>query len=170
MKARAGGYCGDAGDAGAAPSRLRRPRDSERAAAGRRHDAGRFRFVCDGQVQHRRVRVPIRGRNIAAQVLLGRFPVRAAYPQRCSSNANGLCGHVLPKPMGIITLSQIHGSFADSRQPASPSLTRTKADRARNAAISRYFPHLVWSPCLKSNHGSRILVPARLTEVQQIST
>src|SRR4029077_16019023 len=44
-------------------------------------------------------------------------------------------------------------------QPASPSLTRIKADRARNAAISRYFPHLVWSPCLKSNHGSRILVP-----------
>jgi hypothetical protein len=44
-------------------------------------------------------------------------------------------------------------------QPTSPSLTRTKADRARNAAISRYFPHLVWSPCLKSNHGSRILVP-----------
>jgi hypothetical protein len=36
MKARAGGYCGDAGDAGAAPSRLRSPRDSERAAAGRR--------------------------------------------------------------------------------------------------------------------------------------
>ena len=25
MKARAGGYCGDAGDAGAAPSRLRSP-------------------------------------------------------------------------------------------------------------------------------------------------
>src|SRR5262249_13890709 len=32
----AGGYRGDAGDAGAAPSRLRRPRDSERAVAGRR--------------------------------------------------------------------------------------------------------------------------------------
>jgi hypothetical protein len=32
----ASGYCGDAGDAGAAPSRLRRPRDSERAVAGRR--------------------------------------------------------------------------------------------------------------------------------------
>src|ERR1700730_13172240 len=32
----AGGHCGDAGDAGAAPSRLRRPRDSERAVAGRR--------------------------------------------------------------------------------------------------------------------------------------
>jgi len=32
----AGGYCGEAGDAGAAPSRLRRPRDSERAVAGRR--------------------------------------------------------------------------------------------------------------------------------------
>ena len=31
-----GGYCGDAGDAGAAPWRLRRPRDSERAVAGRR--------------------------------------------------------------------------------------------------------------------------------------
>jgi hypothetical protein len=30
------GYRGDAGDAGAAPSRLRRPRDSERAVAGRR--------------------------------------------------------------------------------------------------------------------------------------
>ena len=35
--AKKGGYCGDAaGDAGAAPSRLRRPRDSERAVAGRR--------------------------------------------------------------------------------------------------------------------------------------
>jgi hypothetical protein len=32
----AGGYCGEAGDAGAAPWRLRRPRDSERAVAGRR--------------------------------------------------------------------------------------------------------------------------------------
>src|SRR5438105_4241852 len=32
----AGGHCEDAGDAGAAPSRLRRPRDSERAVAGRR--------------------------------------------------------------------------------------------------------------------------------------
>jgi hypothetical protein len=32
----AGGYYGEAGDAGAAPSRLRRPRDSERAVAGRR--------------------------------------------------------------------------------------------------------------------------------------
>jgi hypothetical protein len=32
----AGGYRGAAGDAGAAPSRLRRPRDSERAVAGRR--------------------------------------------------------------------------------------------------------------------------------------
>src|SRR5262249_2881635 len=32
----AGGYRGDAGDAGTAPSRLRRPRDSERAVAGRR--------------------------------------------------------------------------------------------------------------------------------------
>ena len=40
-----------------------------------------------------------------------------------------------------------------------PSLTRTKADRTRNAAISRYFPHLVWSPCRKSKHGSRIRVP-----------
>ena len=54
------------------------------------------------------------------------LPVRAAYPRRCSANANGLCGHVLPKPMGIITISQIHGSFADSRvrvlspQPRSP--------------------------------------------------
>src|SRR5229473_4502047 len=35
--AKKGGYCGDAaGDAGGAPSRLRRPRDSERAVAGRR--------------------------------------------------------------------------------------------------------------------------------------
>jgi hypothetical protein len=33
---RRGCYRGDAGDAGAAPSRLRRPRDSERAVAGRR--------------------------------------------------------------------------------------------------------------------------------------
>ena len=33
---RAGDYRGDAGDAGAAPSRLRRPRHSERAIAGRR--------------------------------------------------------------------------------------------------------------------------------------
>ena len=32
----ASGYRGDAGDTGAAPSRLRRPRDSERAVAGRR--------------------------------------------------------------------------------------------------------------------------------------
>ena len=32
----ASGYRGDAGDAGAAPSRLRRPRNSERAVAGRR--------------------------------------------------------------------------------------------------------------------------------------
>src|SRR5262249_49900096 len=34
--ADAAGYCGAAGDAGAAPSRLRRSRDSERAVAGRR--------------------------------------------------------------------------------------------------------------------------------------
>jgi len=31
-----GGYCGDAGDAGATRPPLRRPRDSERAVAGRR--------------------------------------------------------------------------------------------------------------------------------------
>jgi hypothetical protein len=28
-------------------------------------------------------------------------------------------------------------------QPASPSLTHTKADRARNAAMSQYFPHII---------------------------
>jgi hypothetical protein len=44
-----------------------------------------------------------------------------------------------------------------STLPGSPSPTRTRADR--NAAISRYFPHLVWSSCLKIDHGSRILVP-----------
>ena len=37
---RAGGYRGDAGDAGAAPSRLRRPRDSERAVCRRRRSEG----------------------------------------------------------------------------------------------------------------------------------
>src|SRR5262249_12561936 len=44
-----------------------------RRAAGRQRDAGPLRLVCDGQVQRRRVRVPIRGRNIASQVLLGRL-------------------------------------------------------------------------------------------------
>src|SRR6516165_4689740 len=44
-----------------------------RRAAGRRRDASPLRLVCDGQVQRRRVRVPIRRRNIASQVLLGRL-------------------------------------------------------------------------------------------------
>ena len=44
-----------------------------RRAAGRRRDAAPLRLVCDGQVQRRRVRVPIRGWNMASQVLLGRL-------------------------------------------------------------------------------------------------
>ena len=63
-----------------------------------------------------------------------------------SSNANGLYGQVLPKPMGIITISQIHGSFADSRvrvlspQPTSPvSGGYVRAARIRATFVPRIF-------------------------------
>jgi hypothetical protein len=82
---------------------------------------------------------------------------------RCSSSANSLHGQNLAGIRGIRASFQRDNLRRHFRvrvshaQPASPSPTRTKADRARNAAISRYFPHLVWSQCLKTNHGSRIL-------------
>jgi hypothetical protein len=52
-----------------------------RRAAGRRRDTGPLRLVCDCQVQRRRVRVPIRGWNMASQVLLGRIVKVTPYPR-----------------------------------------------------------------------------------------
>ena len=46
-----------------------------------------------------------------------------------------------------------------SPQPASPSLIRIKADRARNAAISRRFGHKAWSPRAETAHERGIPVP-----------
>src|SRR5262249_14374268 len=46
---------------------------SRSAASGWRREASRWWLLCDCQVQRRRVRVPIRGRNMASQVLLGRL-------------------------------------------------------------------------------------------------
>jgi hypothetical protein len=90
---------------------------------------------------------------------------RAASPQPGSSNANSLCGQNLAGFLEICAAFQRDILRRHFRvrvlppQPASPSPTGTKADRARNAATSQYFPHLVWSSCPKTNHGSRILGP-----------
>ncbi len=51
------------------------------------------------------------------------------------SNANSLCRHVLPKPMGIITISQIHGSFADSRVRVLSPQPRSRVSVARLLSV-----------------------------------
>src|SRR5262249_15269961 len=48
-------------------------RSGRSAPSGRRREAGRLRWACDCEIQRRRVGVPIRGRSMASQVLLGRL-------------------------------------------------------------------------------------------------
>src|SRR5262249_36437890 len=51
----------------------RATRSGRSAPSGRRREAGRLRWAYDCEIQRRRVGVPIRGRSMASQVLLGRL-------------------------------------------------------------------------------------------------
>jgi hypothetical protein len=86
--------------------------------------------------------------------------LRLSLAMRCGTTTFNRDAHVRLLPSRAESLGEFRFGDAEVRilppQPASPSLTRTKADRARNAATWRHFAHKGWSPCAETGERSGI--------------